>query len=245
MALLPLVLMLVYSLATAPAYLVGRYDVVAWPAGVVALALILDRFVRLMAGFGWTANAGERPDRVGDGATARHGAIAVALCVLLLACSAVPVLRTVALDPPRTFQRVRAARMATLAGERDIVVALSADKDYLAYYLHRAAFAGRVVSFPSWLDRQIGWYDTESDTSAAMMGSVADDAAERARLVKRVLEGGGPAFLLASFLDPNDTGKRGGIHRVFQDALREVGLTWTMADVDLGVWQIRVQDSAG
>ncbi|MCH8966923.1 MAG: hypothetical protein IID43_04540, partial [Planctomycetes bacterium] len=144
LTLLPLILAWCYSFLIRPNYLVARYDLIAWPACMVLLALVISDASRRVAG-------------------RRAGLAAVGVCAVLVGCSLVPITRMAALQPPSTLHNVRAQRLAALASSGDLVITFSYDGDHLAYYLHRARFRGETASYPSWLDRRIGWVDTQAD----------------------------------------------------------------------------------
>lgn len=200
-----------YSIAVHPIYLSGRYDVVAWPAMILWMALIIERFGRTLS------------PRVGKAAT-------TAACLCLVLCSAVPIRRMAAIVPRESFHRVRAERLAALVEPNDLVIAFSYDRDYLSYYLHRAGFRNRVVSFPSWLDRQIGWVDTAADRRTAASGQLDEDAAQRLEQIERTIAAGDRVFLLTDYLRVAATDSRNDINLRLLHAARAAGLAPTLVD---------------
>lgn len=121
LTLLPLLFALLYSLMVKPNYLVGRYDLVAWPACMIWFSLIISDAIGYV----------RYPHRVMSAAL---------IMIPLLLCGFVPIGRLISLKSPPSFHHVRADQLATLADENDLVVAFSYDRDYLLYYLHRARF---------------------------------------------------------------------------------------------------------
>lgn len=227
LTLLPLITLWLYSVVVAPAYLVARYDLMSWPACIVLIAVVI----------------------VDACAAPRRGlrvAGSVAVGVVLVVCAMLPIARMFALRPGPTLAHARAERIAALTGPRDIVVAFSADKDDLGYYAYRAGCAARVVSFPSWLDKQIGWLDTASDTSPAMVDAVASDAAARVRLIRRAISTGARVFVLDDALDPDGVRPRSRLRRVFDARLRDAGIDRVAVDRPLGIWRlVRPREDAG
>ena len=210
-ALGPLLLAWIYSMAMRPNYLVARYDLVAWPAFMVWLALVITTFARAYA-------------------PKRSSLVALSLTGVLAACSMMPNIRMAALRPPPTIHHERAKYLAQKTNAGDLVVALSYDRDYLLYYLNRFGFAGKIVSFPSWLDHQIGWVDTDADIAAVQDGRLQRDAETLTASIREVLAQEGRVYLLLDWLDPNGTGERGPLHRALADTLTQARLRMTVAD---------------
>ncbi len=242
LALGPLFLAWLYSMLARPNYFAGRYDQVAWPALMVWLALAVVRVseviaVRLRAPRGAPGasrpRGGEGTSRFPQAAGGTRTLVASAICLLLLACSMVPIGRMAAFDPPASPPRVRARALAKLAGPDDLVIAFSYDRDYLFYYLNRAGFAGRIASFPSWLDGQIGWLDTDADLASERSGLLAEDAARLVGRMDGVIARGGRGWLLADWLDPHGTGARGPINDWLLRAAHEAAYRIEVVDEDL------------
>lgn len=185
----PLLLAWLSSMLLEPNYFSGRYDLVAFPGWVIWLALVLGRSGDLM----WAA---------------RQRLVVGVVCAVLALCSLSPTVRFLGLTPPTSFHRVRAERVATLAGPNDLVLALSYDRYYLSYYLHRYGFRGSMASYPSWLDRQIGWLDTQADIAPSKRAELEADAKERAGLIEDSLEAGHRVFLLGDSTDARGDGPR-------------------------------------
>ncbi|UCE58651.1 MAG: glycosyltransferase family 39 protein [Phycisphaerales bacterium] len=221
--LVPLLLAWAYSLIVRPNYLVGRYDLVAWPALMVSLALIVGEFARTVA-------------------RRRSGRAALVTCVVLGACSLVPITRMAALKPPPTLHKLRAMRLAEIAHPGDLVVTFSYDRDYLLYYLHRAGFAGRIVSYPSWLDGQIGWLDTAADLETDTDVSLSD-AAGRVGEIDSTLRAGNRVWFLLDSHELRGRSVRSEINDVLLDALAGAGFYSDLFDGDLWIFSVLRSDS--
>ena len=219
LTLLPLILAWLYSVVVRPNYLVGRYDLVAWPACMIWLALAITQFAQATA-----------PHR-------KHLATAV-ICLLLIACSLIPIARMASLKPPPTFHNLRAQRLAELAGPTDLVIAFSYDRDYLLYYLHRVGFAGRIVSYPSWLDRQIGWVDTEADLAPDRSELVIQDAFERVALIDLATAQGGRVWLLDDSIEARGGKARTWINARFLTAVATAGYVTRPVDEGLLIGEL-------
>jgi hypothetical protein len=207
----PLLLAWLYSLLVRPNYLVARYDLVAWPAFMVWLGVLLTDLPK--------------------------PALRAAFLVLLLACSAVPLQRLLAADPPPSVHRLRAERITELTNEKDLVIAFSYDRDYLQYYLHRAGFKSTIRSFPTWLENQIGWVDTEADLRR--LEGAKQDAAALAGSIARKVEAGGNVYILADSIDPQGAGPRAAISALLIEALEENRLGIEPADADYFIFRLR------
>ena len=126
-----------YSCLFTPTYVVGRYDVVIWPAMVLGMAFLVD-----------TAPIGRRLD--GRPRIFLQGAITVILCtcglVMSLASRAAPIYHV---------QRVRAERIAAFVDEADLVVSVNLYRWFMLYEWHRMDFHPQIISFPPAHDRQM------------------------------------------------------------------------------------------
>lgn len=202
-----LLLPILYSILVRPIYLVGRYDLVAWPVFVVGLGCLM--------GAVW--------QRVGRG-------IAIGVIILSACCSLVADARM--LNPPVTASpnQQRAARVAAHTAAGDVVIALSYDRWALHYELHRAGFRGIVRSFPSWIDRQVGWVDTRADLAALEAGRVRQDAVSLLSDIRETYADGARMWLLADSMDLKNVGARAAIHGELIAAIADAG--WTLARVD-------------
>ena len=147
-----------------------------------------------------------------------------------------------AVVPRESFHRVRAERLADLVEPNDLVIAFSYDRDYLSYYLHRAGFRNRFVSFPSWLDRQIGWVDTAADSRAVDSGRVDEDAAHRLEQIERTIATGHRVFLLTDYLRVAATDSRNDINLRLLRAASAKGLAPTPVDELVYILELKRAD---
>ena len=141
------------------------------------------------------------------------------------------------LKPPPSFHNLRAQRLAQLAGPDDLVITLSYDRDYLQYYLYRAGFAGRTVSYPSWIDRQVGWVDTEADLVPDRAPLLQEDAAERIALMNAVVANGGRVWLLADSIEARGIEARTAINNHLLTAAAAAGYETRIVDEKLLILQ--------
>lgn len=185
----PLLMMQAYASWVRPCYVVGRYDLVGWPTFILGLAVC--------------ASTTRLP----------RGAIA-ALVVLLGLCSVDPLLRMGQTPPGSSFAKARASRVSQLASPTDLVVTLSYDRAYLAYYLDRTGFQARIRSFPRSLDEHIGWVDTVADLTPEALSTLTADAGGLIEAADAVHLRGGSVWFLPDSLDPQNRGARAPIHRV-------------------------------
>ena len=214
----PLALAWLYSALVRPNYLVGRYDLVAWPAAIVWVSLILvDACARL-------------------GGRARNMALSIA-CGALALSSVVPTARLLGFRPPPSFHRLRADHLAGLAGSKDTIITLSYDCDYLYYYLHRAGYRGALRTFPSWLSGQIGWLDTDADL--LRIDEARADADALAASVAEILSRGGRVWLLADSLDPNNESPRAALRATLVELLTRRGCTPSAWDDELRAHELQ------
>ena len=220
MTVLPLCLACAYSVLVRFNYLVARYDLVAWPAFVVWTAVVIAAFSR-------TVSPG------------RAGRAALAICLPLALCAAVPNRRMAALKPPPTFHNLRAQRLAEIAGKDDLVVAFSYDRDYLLYCLDRAHFAGRIVSFPSWLDDQIGWVDTAADRSPEKAEALGADADSLVGEIEKAVDRGNTVWLLGDSHERGGDWPRTSINRRLITALAESGYEGEPFDMRYLIYRVR------
>ena len=222
MALGALLLPWLYSMAIRPHYLPGRYDLVAFPAFIVGMSVVLTEAA-------CSFRERWRPW--------------ILTCVLagLVSCESLPLARMRALRPPPSFHRLRAERLAKVSAVGDLAIVFSYDHEYLAFYLHRAGFRGSVASFPTWLDRQIGWVDDRQDLEALRRSAVAEDAARLAQRVRNTLELGLSVFVLGDSIDPRGDGPRSAIHEELSEALRLAGLRQRVYDAAMLMWIIERQ----
>jgi hypothetical protein len=170
---------------------------------------------------------------------ARAGTWLTAVCVTLGLAASLPITRFLAYENLGGWDSRRAARLAAVSGPGDLTIAFSHDADQLAYDLHRAGFEATVASFPSWLDRQLGFIDSRSDLAPERRADVERDAAALIERMRAALERGGRVFLLDDSLHRERPDPRVGLNRVLVSATREAG--WRVAAIDrgLGIHELR------
>lgn len=225
LTLVPLLLAWAYSVMIRPTYLAGRYDLVVWPGLMVWLAVIIV-------------------DAASTISSRWRSSIAGAVCVVLAACSLIPVARMAALKPQPSFHHVRAERLTERSNAGDLALAFSYDRDYLTYYLHRADFPGRIVSYPSWLDRQIGWVDTPADSREQMIPALRRDANERVKLIGDVLDRGDRVWMLWDSMDRQGSSPRSAIYGHFARSADTAGLRIESVDSLVGIYEIKRKQHA-
>ncbi len=212
MAIGPLCLLWLFSVLRAAIYLPGRYDMVVWPAMLVWMAVMLSDFA----------------DRWGQ----RGPRVAGAVTVALVLCALVPINRSTRLHGESPHHR-RADRIAEVTEPGDLVIALSYDRDYLLYYLNRANFAGEIVSFPSWLDQQVGWLDTRADAEAARSESLDGDADSLVQRIAATISANRKVLILEDSMNhPGKPGPRTVINEHLLARLREAGYRTRAIEVD-------------
>ena len=135
----------VHSWLWEPTYIVGRYDLAAWPSLILAVALVIERAAAsLSARRGWQA-------------AARWGITAV----LLLCSGIVLVGMRFAATGNDSVQRAR--MIANTVGSDDLVISLGKYKLFVYHEWHQLDFQAEVISFPPQHDRQLCWYDAEAE----------------------------------------------------------------------------------
>ena len=216
----PLLCSWCYSVAVKPTYLVGRYDVAAWPALAVWLGAIIVQAVQLRV--------------------PRHtvGVGAFMVAVILLACSLLPVARMQAQKKELSLPRGRANFLAKSCEPGDLVIAFSYDRDGLLYYLHRAGFAGEIVSFPSWLDGQVGWVDTATDLARIAIGELEPDLERLLTDCRHRLGEGHQVFRLSDYYDWDNAGPRNAVNHYLLDALVAHGYEAIAVFPNARIWRL-------
>jgi len=217
----PLVLALLYAIVVSPNYLVGRYDLVAWPAFLVLVSIVVSELAR----------------------TVRKGFMLMLIaCAILVGCSTIPLMRMSDAPGGKSLYRSRAEAVASLAGADDLVITFSYDRDAMLYYLHRAGCDARIRSFPGWLDEQIGWVDSSVDLSQKRRPAAIADAQELAEIALGYIEKGQRVFLAADTMDPESEGLRSELHTVLLASLREAGLGTVGADREMLIYEVVRQE---
>lgn len=219
LTILPLIMAWLYSMMVRPIYLVGRYDVVAWPSATTWLVLLLIDLSSSLGRRGWWK--------------------AKVTTAIMLACSVASFLRLWEIPHQPAFPQARAAKLAALSGPRDLTISFSYDRGELIYYLERNSFQGRIVSFPTFLDHQIGWIDTVAELEPARRGAMESDADGVVAMVRDNLNAGGAVWLLVDRVDAYNTGARGPINRVLLGALARAGIVAEPVDERTMILRLR------
>jgi hypothetical protein len=212
----PLATLWLASLAH-PVFLAGRYDLVAWPALTLWIALGL-------------AALGRRRHPAG-----RVGPAGLLAAIVLALCTVDPIGRVLRYDGGDRFDARRAARLAALVTESDLVIAFSNDDDALAHALYRAGFRGRMRPFPAWLGRQIAFLDSPRDLSRARAPALARDAGALEREIAHVHERGGAVYWLGDALRLDGRGARATLPARLEAQLRAAGLRRVPVDESLAI----------
>jgi 4-amino-4-deoxy-L-arabinose transferase-like glycosyltransferase len=209
LALGPLALLWLQSLLFSATYLVGRYDLVAWPGAVL-----------------WTGCAVAALGR-------RHRAAAAAALVALALCAAVPLGRIAGYEGGARWHERRAAALAEVAVAGDLVIAFSTDADELAHALRMRAFGARVRSFPSWVDRQIAWIDTRADLAPERAAALATDARALLEEVKSTIAEGRAVYWLDDSLHLVQRDARAGLAEGLERAAEDGGFARVALNAEL------------
>jgi len=221
----PLILALGYSLFVRPNYLVGRYDLVAWPGAMLWLTLLVVDALASPLNKG-----GSR------GVVSVAPAAAIAITLLMTACAFIPLERELFGETRPSLAHQRAKRIAELTAPGDLVIAFSYDRDYLLYDLHRAGFRGQIRSFPTWLENQVGWIDTSSDLSPDRRTALQESAESLAHEAQAVLSRGEKVFILADSADATNEGPRAQIDGALLEKLRGKGCETQLANADMRIY---------
>ena len=114
------------------------------------------------------------------------------------------------------------------------MIAFSYDRAGLLYYLHRAGFTGQIVSFPSWLDTQVGWVDTEADLARELTPEVERLLAKCRTQHARSRQ----VFLLIDYHAWNQEGPRHAVNRHLLDALVAAGYEALPGFPEAKIWRL-------
>jgi hypothetical protein len=207
----PLVLAWLYSSFVRPNYLVGRYDMLAWPSCMVAMSMLV--------GLG------------GRGLRPRRPAAATWALALGLAAVASTYFVGMTQAKPLDSVRDRVHRILDHTGSEARLL-MADDRWVLQYELHRQGFTGTINSYPPRLDRQIGWRNLQAELSDPQR--LDADAQRLAYVVRDVLESGRPAWLLIRpYAGSEDPAYQVDRH-LFQ-ALSAAGVVMEVVDQPLGL----------
>lgn len=222
LTILPLIMAWLYSMIASPVYLVGRYDMVSWPAATVWLVLLLMDLSRALGERGWPK--------------------VKAIAVIMLMCSVASFARLWEIPSHPAFPRARASKLAELSGPRDLTISFSYDRGELIYYLERNSFQGRIISYPTYLDHQMGWVDTVAELDPARRAAIESDADGVVTMVRDNLNAGGAVWMLVDRVDAYNTGARGPINRVLLGALTRAGIVAEPVDERTMILRLRATE---
>jgi hypothetical protein len=215
MSLLFLLVALLVSWLTAPAYVVGRYDLIAFPALTIGIALLIEMVTRRC--------------RIGDW---KRLLVLWGTTLALSGCGLVTVLaaRSVSLGHE---QVERSRRIVSRVSESDLVVSLGLYRWFMAYEWHRIGYRPRVISFPPAHDRQMCWDNAEAELASPEQ--IAADVAQVTDAIEHALTDGTRVWLLAH---GEPTGPRWEVDRRFYARLRELNIEARLADEWLGLAEL-------
>jgi len=210
-----LVVAFCHSWLLGPSYVVGRYDLIAWPAVTIGIAVLIDGGTR----------------RVGSW-RGKRGLVRGAALAVLVACSVVTLIGARSV-PVRNGLADRARRIATLVSPDDLVVSVAMYRWFMTYEWHRIGFEAQVVSFPPAHDRQLCWDNPEAELKDEK--KLAADIAETLDQIERAFNLGKRVWLLAH---GEPTGPRWQVDQHLFAALREAGIEVRLADENAGLAEL-------
>ncbi|UCF33032.1 MAG: glycosyltransferase family 39 protein [Phycisphaerales bacterium] len=176
LAITSLVSPFVYSHVVRPAYIVARYDLIAWPAVTLGTAVLIQLAVRTLV-----AHAG-----------LRHVLLALAIMIPVSGSMITLVGARAILPQNESAERVR--RLSAAVGPDDLVVSVGMYRWFLAYELHRQDFAARIISFPPIHDRQLGWQNARDELGHPQR--IEMDTEQVLAQITWSMDGGHEAYLL-------------------------------------------------
>ena len=202
-----------------PTYIVGRYDLAAWPSLVLAVAFVIER-----AAVSLSANRG------------RQTVAGWGLTVVLLLCSGIVLVgMRVAAVPNDSKQRAR--KIADTVGPDDLIISMGKYKLFVLYEWHNLDFHAEVISFPPQHDRQLCWDD--ADAELADPAGIATGVSDVAHSIEEALAHGRRVWLLI----PGDpTGARWEVDRKLFTRLAELRIDVQPVDKALGLGRIVLVD---
>lgn len=201
-------------------YVVGRYDVAAWPGLVLGIALLIEQVAVRMPRPAWS-----------------H-VMRAAVVVCLVSCSVMTV-ATARAVPVQGRLTERAKRVAAQVGLDDLVISLGMYRWFVTYPWQQIGFTAEVVSFPSWHDRQLCWYDAEAELAKPQ--AVAADVAATVGRINRALDRGRRVWLLAH---GEPAGARWEVDSRLFAALRREGIEVHLRDEEAGLAELVRQASS-
>ncbi len=212
-----------YSYFVTPLYIVGRYDLAAWPTVTIALALLI-------------CSVGRRFDAskslVGKGFRNGNANLRIALACLCLAGSSLTILGARLLPVARSAAW-QAKRIAANVQDNDLVISVGMYRWFMSYEWHQLNFAPNVISFPLAHDRQLCWDNPEAEltdkqtleSDISMVLSRIDEALVQDRRVWLLIQG-----------DPQS--QRWQVDKLLLDRLRQENLAMLDGDSQVGLLEI-------
>ena len=210
-----LVVAFCHSWLLGPSYVVGRYDLITWPAVTIGIAILIDGGAR----------------RVGSWRGKRGWVRGVAL-VGFVGCSVATLIG--ARSVPVTNELAdRAKRIAALVSPDDLVVSVAMYRWFMTYEWHRIGFGTQVISFPPAHGRQLCWDNPEAELNDEK--KLAADIAETLDQIERAFDRGRRVWLLAH---GEPTGARWQVDQHLFAVLGEAGIAVHLADENAGLAEL-------
>ncbi len=215
LALAPLLAAWLYSLLVRPNYVVGRYDVLAWPAWIVFVSLLLERAAQM-----WFPRRAER-------------AIAVAAAALVI--PAALFVFGMARDPGDPSIRAQVQRWREHVGPADTLL-LTEDLWPFIRELHLSDHRGPIRTFPAHRARRLGWFDLDAELAdePALTADADATAAWADELIRRET----PLWLIIPQYDEHDL-RAMHIHRYLYRALARARIEIAVIDNEAGLARLR------
>ncbi len=211
-----LAIMAGYAAIVSPAYIVGRYDVIAIPAVIVLSALCINS---LAMRYATTVQASRW--------------LVTIFMVLIVACSSSMVAAQRMIKHGDSTHR-RAQMIAATVGDEDLIVSLSMYKWFMDYEWRQMDFVPNIISFPTVHDRQLCWDD--ADTELADPISLREDVAIVMARIDRTISQGRRVWLLAQ---GEPTGLRWDVNRQLIEALHQSRINIVLQDEWVGIAELR------
>ncbi len=238
-----------HSWIVGPSYVVGRYDLIAWPSFVIGIALLIDRaanrfktnsgadsdsVVRSTPLFPPLAMGDERgvPLRDIPECSRKRGAVTWGCVILFCGCGLTTTLAAKSI--PRSYvQADRAKRMASRIGENDLVISLGLYRWFMEYEWHRIGFHPRVISFPPMHDRQMCWDNAEAELADPLR--IEADVKAVTGVIEASLDAGGHVWLIAH---GEPTGPRWEVDKHLFTRLRALNIDVRLRDESIGLAEL-------
>ena len=210
-----LVVAFLYSALIEPKYVVGRYDLAAWPSITIALAALIGADARRHAA---------RP-RV-------RVLVATMSTAVLLACSGATVVAARSIEPSNQAE-VRARRIVAVVQNDDLIISVAMYRWFMEFEWHRQGFFPSLISFPAKHDQQLCWDNPESEL--ANPDELARDAQALIARIDQTLRAGDDVWLLAH---GEPSGGRWEVDQHLFAALLAAGIEIRLHDETTGLAQL-------